>query len=347
MANRFERRPVVTLVALVAAVLLVSEASLRLLNPSELYFVHQARQVHRYSRLWGIDLAPSKSAHLRIVDRKRGGDLLNFILSTGDDGFRTPDGDREDRRPEKPSARFVHAVGDSYTMGWGVGYESSYPAILDKLLEGEYRVLNLGVDGYGALGATGKSMALSDRFPPAHAIYLFSPNDFEDDERALAVARRSSATHFAVESLDRLRRHSYLANVPFALKWRLFFEKAAAGQASALGEEPASLVGPRDLLIDPPLETLPALDPSHPTLARIAAYRSFLESRGARLLVLALSNQPPSLACYRFCLGQGIPSHLIELPWSLRLPGDGHFNPRGNDVLARLVRERIGAPELK
>jgi hypothetical protein len=82
-------------------------------------------------------------------------------------------------------------------------------------------------------------------------------------------------------------------------------------------------------------------------LARIAAYRSFLESRGARLLVLALSNQPPSLTCYRFCRDQGIPAHLIELPWNLRLPGDGHFNPQGNDVLARLVREATSAPELK
>lgn len=346
MGNRFERRPVVTLVALLTALLLASEAFLRLLNPSELYFVHQARQVHRYSRLWGIDLAPAGNAHVRIVDRKRGGDLLNFTLSTGNDGFRTADRDRDPRRAEKPSARFIHAVGDSYTMGWGVDYESSYPAILDTLLEVETRVLNLGVDGYGALGATGKSMALADRFPPAHAIYLFSPNDFEDDERALAVARRSSATHVALESLDRIRRHTYLANIPFALKWRLFSERAAEAQPSALGEEPVP-IGPRDLLIDPPPETLPVVDSGHPSLARIASYRSFLESRGARLLVLALSNQPPSLACYRFCRDQGIPTHLIELPWSLRLPGDGHFNPQGNDVLARLVREAIVAPQSK
>jgi hypothetical protein len=40
-------------------------------------------------------------------------------------------------------------------------------------------VLNLGVDGFGAIGATAKSQELAERYPPACAVYLFSPNDLD------------------------------------------------------------------------------------------------------------------------------------------------------------------------
>ena len=135
------------------------------------------RRVHGYSRVARVDLRPSQSARLRL-ERSDGQPLFDFRLSTGPEGFRV----EEPAGPAPPpGVRFLHAIGDSYTMGWGVDADASYPARLARRLGPELPVLNLGVDGFGAIGATAKSRALAERFPPAAAVYLFSPNDLDDD----------------------------------------------------------------------------------------------------------------------------------------------------------------------
>ena len=58
--------------------------------------------------------------------------------------------------------------------------------------------------------------------------------------------------------------------------------------------------------------------------------------------MLVLSNQPESLAAYRFCRAQGIEARLFDVPESLRIPGEGHFNAAGNEAVASLVAELIG-----
>jgi hypothetical protein len=339
MANRFEARPVRSVLAILAGLALLAEATLRLVDPQALQFVHEARQVHRYSRRWRMDLVADSTAHLRLLDRKRGGDLLNFVLSTNGDGFRAEDR-RRDRAAVLHGSRIIHAVGDSYTMGWGVPYELSYPAQLEARLGSPFRVLNLGVDGYGAIGATEKSMDLAARYPPAAAVYLFTPNDFDDDRQALAVSRRSSLRHRGAEALDALRRHTYLANLPFAVRWQLFFDESAAAEDTSSTAEPRALAA-ADPTVDQDPSTVPAPDSTNPSLAQIARYAEFLRERGAPLLVLALSTQPESLACYRFCRDHAIESHLVEVPPALRLSGEGHFAPLGNAQMARFVHGEL------
>jgi hypothetical protein len=226
-------------------------------------------------------------------------------------------------------------------MGWGVGASDSYPARLATKLAPGLHVLNLGVDGFGAIGATAKSRALADRFPPAHAVYLFSPNDLEDDLRAAAVARRRGVSHRVHEWFDAARRSSYLAGIPFALRYRMQFKAGAApptngGRVSDSGADPRAL-----LLPEPP--ALPAAPPDHPTFAAIRDYRNFLADRGVRLTVLVLSTQRESLMTYRFCREQGIEAHLFEVPPSMRIPDEGHFNTAGNETVASLVAGLIAA----
>jgi lysophospholipase L1-like esterase len=285
------------------------------------------RRVHRYSRTARVELRASQSARLRI-DRSDGQPLFDFQLTTGPAGFRINEASVGE---PPPGARLLHAIGDSYTMGWGVDAASSYPARLQRRLGPRTYVLNLGVDGFGAIGATGKSRALAERFPPACAVYLFSPNDLEDDVRAAAVARRGGLSHSAQEALDGVRRASYLAGIPFALRYRLQFR---AGPAPNAVETAA--VSPRSLLLPEPT-ALGAPPGDHPSFATLGAYRDFLAARGARLIVLVLSNQPESLTAYRFCREQGIEAHLFDVPPALRLPDEGHFNAAGNEVVAALV----------
>jgi lysophospholipase L1-like esterase len=70
-------------------------------------------------------------------------------------------------------------------------------------------------------------------------------------------------------------------------------------------------------------------------------YRDFLAGRGARLIVLLLSNQPESLQALRFCREQGIEAHLFDVPPALRLPDEGHFNAAGNEAVAGLVEQLL------
>ena len=352
--GRFERHPRLTGAGLLAGAVLLAELGLRLADPAPLRFAHEMRRVHGYSRVARVDLRPSRSARLRI-DRQDGQPLFDFRLTTGSEGFRVVEGEGVPK-----AARYVHALGDSYTMGWGLDARLSYPARLARRLGPGVAVLNLGVDGFGAIGATAKSRALAGRYPPVAAVYLFCPNDLDDDRRAAALARRGPAGHLAQEALDLLRRTSYLANVPFAVRYRLQFGAGAAGTGTSRTEagtgrtetdaspERAGTSStetkpePTKLLLPDP--AAPPAPPAHsPTFAALREYRDFLKARGARLLVLLLSNQPESLMAYRFCKEQGIDAHLFDVPASMRIPDEGHFNAAGNEAVAALVERLLGA----
>lgn len=342
--GRFERHPRLTGAGLFAGALVALELLLRLAPPQSLRFAHEMRRLHGYSRVARVDLRPFTSARLRI-DRADGRPLFDFRLSTGPEGFRIVEG-----REPPHAARYLHAIGDSYTMGWGVDADQSYPSWLARRLGPETAVLNLGVDGFGAIGATAKSRALAERYPPAVAVYLFCPNDLDDDRQAAAVVKRTTASHVLHEAWDALRRSSYVAGIPFAVRYRVQF-RAGAGtetqagtpgtslEAAGTGRAETELAPTEWLLPDPAAPSAPPGDapPERPTFTALREYRDFLRARGARLLVLALSNQPESLVFFRFCREQGIEAHLFDLPPSLRIPGDGHFDARGNAAVAALV----------
>ncbi len=349
-AGRFERHPWRAGIALLVVGVLSLEGLLRVAEPSALRFAREMRRLHRYSRVSRVDLVPSRSVHLRL-DRSDGRPLLNFVVTTGPEAFRIADrsGDDDLGSPAAGRVRYLHAIGDSYTMGWGVDESSCYPRVLDWLLPADLRVLNLGVDGFGTIGATAKSMGLADRYPPVEAVYLFVPNDFSDDERASAVAARPALLHRANEALDALRRRSALASVPFALRYHLQFRSGPAKEPKDLLKRYAeAAVAPERLLVTPPPDaSLPRANPSRRSLARLREYRDFLAVRGGRLTVLALSSRPESLETYRFCREQGIRAVLVEAPSEMRLADEGHLNALGNRSLARLVAKLIGVPELR
>jgi lysophospholipase L1-like esterase len=340
--GRFERHPRLTGAGLLAGALVALELALRLFAPVPLRFAHAMRGVHGYSRIARVDLRPSQSARLRI-ERRGGEPLFDFRITTGSDAFRIVEGEEE---AAPLAARYVHAIGDSYTMGWGVDAPLSYPAQLARRLGPGLAVLNLGVDGFGAIGATAKSRALADRYPPAVAVYLFCPNDLDDDVQAAAVARRGKAAHAAYEAFDALRRASYLAGVPFALRYRLQFRAGPAAigangtNAGTIQTGEVEWEDPTRLLLPEPA-ALPAPQPDARTFASLREYRDFLQTRGARLVVLVLSNQHESLMAYRFCKEQGIEAHLFDVPPGMRIPDEGHFNALGNATVAALVEQLL------
>ena len=132
--------------------------------------------------------------------------------------------------------------------------------------------------------------------------------------------------------------------MPFALRYRLQFRAgpaagAATGQTGTKTNQTETALEPTKLLLPDPA-ALPAPQ-EHPTFAALREYREFLAARGARLVVLVLSNQPEALMAYRFCKEQGIEAHLFDVPPGMRIPDEGHFNAFGNAAVAALAQQLL------
>lgn len=326
------RKLVYTLIAL-SLLAGATELALRLIDPAIFRFVYQARQVHRYAIWSKVDFRPDRRAELRLPDGK-GADLFRFEVQTNDLGIRVEDRLSWETRSRAATGKtIIHCLGDSYTMGWGVSAGEAYPARLGELLGGAHLVLNLGVDGYGLIAATEKSRRVGRVWRPAWRVYLFSPNDPGDDAIAIEVRRRSPIEHEAWLFLDAARERSYLANLPFVLKWAYYFRPGRWPAA-----QPGAKAPDAEDIAARARATPPLTGPTAEALMRLQAdcWRS-----DCRVLVAFTDDQPASLAALRLCQEAGLPSLVCPVPTDELLPGDGHFAPAGHRRLAEAVTARL------
>jgi lysophospholipase L1-like esterase len=154
-------------------------------------------------------------------------------ISTDEDGARNGP-----RGPPSPEAELVVLLGDSYTFGWGVDTEETYPAFLDERLAAEsgsaVRVLNLGVGGYGLTQASLRLARWVARHPEARVravAWLHSHNDMSDEAWFEAARRgirpwvpvpssesRSHAVNLVRRSLARTFSAAHRSDVLFGVE---------------------------------------------------------------------------------------------------------------------------------
>jgi hypothetical protein len=334
--NRFRRRPVLSMLATIAGILFLVEIGLRVWSPGALVFAHSFRGVLRYHDRWYTDFMPDTSTTVRWRNG-RGIHILNFLVTVGHLGFRTADRELDNRPTPGRGSKFIHAIGDSFTMGWGVNYDSSYPALLDFMLPSDWRVLNLGLAGFGAVAATEKSLSVTDSFPPSAVVYLFHPGDYDDDEHAMRWARLPRVVHRGADLLNGLRRHTYLASIPFALRWWLRFDTYA--DASEADFRTTKLSPSGGLKFDSVGDDDSPSDPARGAASKQALLRfaGLLDERGAPLIVLCLHTNSAARDFAAFSRENGIELHLLHTPEGFRLVGDRHLNALGNYELALYV----------
>jgi hypothetical protein len=174
------------------------------------------RLVHPSASLWHfpnyIELAdrpdPNEPADLLRYDSELGwapqpgssGILMHQPASFSVDGLRNQNKDlRTGGRPA------ILAVGDSFTVGFAVKDDESWPAQLERMLS--RRVLNGGVHGYGLDQAVLRADRLAGKFHPGVVILGFIADDI--DRAGLAV-KFSTRKPFFVVTDDGLE----LRNVP-------------------------------------------------------------------------------------------------------------------------------------
>lgn len=125
--------------AIVALLLLEGLASLAMSALAAKRALYMREESHSQ---YDAELGWSHRAGVRIADMYGGG----TTFTTNSQGFRA----REDYAKAVPPGRFrVIALGDSFTMGYGVGDDSSYPAQMQALCPA-LQTVNMGQGGYGA-----------------------------------------------------------------------------------------------------------------------------------------------------------------------------------------------------
>lgn len=194
------------------------EAVLRAVDPEIIRFAVAYRRSHSYpDKRGGLEPNVAEEMHVTLSD---GTQHFRFLLATDRFGVRRPATSADNPpMPRYGDQTIIHCLGDSYTMGWGVESEESYPARLGEILGPEYYVLNLGVDGIGLIESIEQSRQVAETFPPDVIIYLFCINDIADDVQAESANQAWSSN--IVNSIRRLAvRNSYLANLPKALALR-------------------------------------------------------------------------------------------------------------------------------
>jgi hypothetical protein len=230
----------------------------------------------------------------------------------------------------------IVAVGDSFTMGWGVAQEEAYPKLLEAATG--LRTLNAGVASYGTV----REMLMLNRLDTAGLRFLIVQYHVDDFGENLAfqrqgnhhVSRNEGRWQKAVADLARKRRY-----FPGKYAWEAI-RRVARGLTHRPGPAAGAAAGPAGAAAEP--------DEAEVFLnALVHAPR--IDLRGVHILVWAPA-APGFLDAVRTKLERGrYPAWvrrvtLVDVASALRLGRDAwllddHLNASGH----RVVAERLGA----
>jgi len=135
------------------------------------------------------------------------GTTAGVLFENNQYGFRGPD-----RPHPKPDGVFrVAVIGDSVTMGFGVLYEDTYAARLEKTLaerrgDLRYEVLNVGLSGLETRAVIERFESKAVPFDPDMVIYGYTLNDIEGEHYRKSYAGRDRNNKRFMESPLRLWR---------------------------------------------------------------------------------------------------------------------------------------------
>lgn len=267
--------------------------------------------------------------------------FYHALVRTNSQGLRAP---RDFARPKPKDVFRILLLGDSQTFGWGVRYEDTFGAVLERKLNARSKrrveVVNTAVPGYNAAQEAAVLERRGLAFEPDCVLVLFIGNDFGVPYLMLAppdplVRRRS----FLLETLRTALRPA--------------------------GHEPARWLVADEELADRLTEaTLARVPPAYRHMVGLAGYERALASmtRSARRAGIPIVNfadydglVPPATAdaLARLHARLGIVRPEFRYPPKRRLwldERDQHFNPDGQRSLARrmlraLRRERLCLPD--
>jgi len=124
----------------------------------------------------------------------------------------------------KDNATIIFCLGDSFTYGVGAGFNHSYPAQLESILNSQpidrkFRVYNLGIPGYDSDQVLLKLKESLDNLTPDYVIILVGTNDYQTLDKNLFFSR-SFFNLKTMPTLKHLRIHKLFKIILANLKGR-------------------------------------------------------------------------------------------------------------------------------
>lgn len=150
------------------AVLGLSEVLLRLADPAGLQYYRRSKLIHAYHPEYTIALRPSSRQYL-----KHTSGLWEGWFTMNSLGMR-------DTEEPRPGAGKILCLGDSLSMGFGVGDEDAMCHLLKApAAEQGLQVLNASVDGFGSLAYRVRAQEVASQVDGLQTLLLFpSPTDW-------------------------------------------------------------------------------------------------------------------------------------------------------------------------
>lgn len=260
------------------------------------------------------------------------------LFETNSAGFRGPE-----RAPEKPPGVFrIVVTGDSIAMGWGVPYDDTYAARIERALNASpgsrsVEVLDIAIAGLSAREAVIRFSNLGLSYDPDLVIYGFTLNDIENDHYRRGEAGFRSPLPGIQSSPSRLwrligPRWVSLTNAIFLprgsylreLDDNYFRNPEAWGMLLHYLERFGEVAREREICAVVLVHTrLTALHRFHPLRRQYAAVGEAAEARG-------------------LYVAQSFPSFVGTADTDLWVSSvDAHPNPEGHRILADVVLRRL------
>jgi hypothetical protein len=190
----------IKLVSTLLTILLLTEFSLRIIQPESLQFYWIQKQYHSFSDDYLVDLEPNTNVRLRHFQN-----IFDIKFSTNERGFRGTG-------PINNSLPQIACIGDSVTMGFGVSDEDTFCSKLNNFKDSNgtiYQSVNLGVDAYGPSAISRK---LSKKIDELNIkILLYFPSNGDDIDEFLFWNKMNNHIKFLLFKFQFLAaKNSYL-----------------------------------------------------------------------------------------------------------------------------------------
>lgn len=242
----------------------------------------------------------------------------------------------------------IICLGDSYTMGWGVGQQQAYPQILERTLK--MKVLNAGISSYG----TARETMLLRRLDTTGAKYIIIQFCFNDiQENNIYVRRQRYRLPVMPNAVYRkaVTDHKW-ATTYYPLKRVLTLSRMAVkdGISSISGGNPFA-----DRVINYDTAYKPAAARAFLNIV----YRSGINFKKVKVLVVDM-NRYPAFDHHLMDLAQDMlknGQYSEEFKKSIRFvnttplnipvyyyPLDSHLTPAGHEVMANILSRAITQP---
>ncbi len=236
------------------------------------------------------------------------------FISNNSDGFR----DRQFGAKARPR---IGIIGDSFVRGFGVNQSERFTEQLQEQLK-HWEVLNLGISAYSTVQENLVLREVFDRLKLDIVVLVFCSENDRQDNRSTNFKRkyfRPYVVHTAAGELE-------FKGIPVP-KSRYFL----LTDFPWLAHSQLLLALLREFNNEMPNEELPDL-----TEQLVEDMARFVESRGGKFVV-AVTDRTQDLRFVEWLEARRW--KFLDLTTPLRIPGDGHWTPEGNQVVAAMTKK--------